>query len=71
MNKDKESKDKLDDIEAQKEKQRPSLSEEDIPKGIRNFLGPDHLHLFKRDDTGFALSQGHAESEPESDEDES
>jgi hypothetical protein len=53
----------------QPESQRKSLSSkgrtrkecahkaDNIPKGVRDFLG-EALHLFRRDDCGFVLSQG-------------
>jgi hypothetical protein len=42
-----------------KKNQKPSaFNVDDIPKGINDFLGPDHLHLFKIDRAGTVLSQG-------------
>jgi len=42
---------------------------EDIPQGVRDFLGPDHLHLFKRDNISAVLSQKPSRARSASEED--
>ena len=42
---------------------------DNIPQGVRDFLGPDNLHLFKRDDFAAVLPEGrpHRRADPDKD----
>ena len=73
MKKKQTPKDQLNDTEAPEEKKRLSVPEEEIPSPARAFLGPDNLHLFKRDHVSAVLPQGRpaGDSDSDSDEDES
>jgi hypothetical protein len=41
-----------------KQKKKRHQQAQDIPKGARDFLGPDNLHLFRREDIGVVAPQG-------------